>query len=55
MVATERLRRPGGMITLASTGKDFRTPLHILAQDLQNQNLSVQSREKPDRLVWLVW
>lgn len=55
MVATEHLLHPGGMITLASTGKDFRTPLRILAQDLQNQNLSVQSREKPGRLVWLVW
>lgn len=55
MVTTERLLHPGGIITLARTGKDFSTPLRVLAQDLQNQHRSVQSREKPDRLVWLVW
>ena len=55
MVATERLLHPGGMITLASTGKDFDTPLRILVWDLQDQHWSVQSREKPDRRVWLAW
>jgi undecaprenyl-diphosphatase len=55
MVATERLRHPGGMITLASTGTDFSTPLRVLVRDLQDQHWSVQRREKPDRLVWLAW
>jgi hypothetical protein len=55
MVATERLRHPGGMITLARTGQDFEGPLHVLAQDLQSQHRSVQSREELDRLVWLAW
>jgi hypothetical protein len=43
------------MITLARTGKDFRMPLRVLTQDLQSQHRSVQSREKPDNVVWLVW
>ena len=55
MVATERLRHPGGMITLARTGQDFEGPLHVLAQDLQSQHRSVQRREELDRLVWLAW
>lgn len=55
MVATERLLHPGGMITLARTGHDFKGPLHVLTQDLQSQHRSVQSREEPDRVVWLAW
>lgn len=55
MVATERLRHPGGMITLAKTDKEFRTPLRTLTQDLKKQHQSVESRGQPDRLVWLVW
>jgi undecaprenyl-diphosphatase len=55
MVATERLHHPGGTITLARTGKDFRMPLRVLTQDLQSRHRSVQRREKPDNVVWLVW
>ena len=55
MVAAERVLHPGGMITLAKTEKDFNTPLRILVQDVQNQRLSVQSRDKRHRIVRLVW
>ncbi len=46
MVTTERLRHLSGMVTLAETEMDFAKPLHILQQEVQNQRLSVENRER---------
>jgi hypothetical protein len=55
LVTVERLSHPCGMITLAKTEKDFNTPLRVLADDVKNQKLTVQSREKHGTTVGLVW
>lgn len=55
MVTAERLSHPGGMISLAKTEDDFDTPLRVLADNVKNQKLTVQSREMNDITLGLVW
>jgi undecaprenyl-diphosphatase len=55
MVTIERLRHPKGMVTLVETDTDFATPPHILEQDIQNQRLRAENRERHGVPVLLVW
>ena len=54
MVAMEHTLHPGAMLTLARTASDFNQPLRVLAQDAQNQHLSVQSRQNDGQTIQLV-
>ena len=55
LVAMEHTLHPGAMLTLARTASDFNQPLRVLAQDAQNQHLSVQSRQNDGQTIQLVW
>ena len=55
MVSIERLERPGNLITLANTSKDFDTPVKLLAQTVGGQQLPMVIRLRGDLPVLLVW
>lgn len=54
-VATERLRHPLGMVTLAETTADFVTPVRILEQDVVSERAAIQRRSRNGLPVLLVW
>lgn len=54
IVTAERPRHPGEMLTLAETVADFTKPPHILQQDVQNQRLAVENRERRSIAILLV-
>lgn len=55
MVTLEALRRPAGLIAIAATSADFAEPARVLEQDIREQALFAERRERDGGPVVLVW